>query len=206
MAGSDRSAVVLDEELLHGLDTAFNEATLLGAEFDANCRLVALTIAGVSLDSDGNVPQDRRVQVILQSVGRLCACLRTVDEHHKPGDVIPFASDELLKTVQSFGGLHVYGWKFFDCGDDDFNEWKDRPSLKVGSETDPGKHTLDLFQDGLDRYLQLRIWFDNILFFAPDRSEIPVVEFVAAGKRGWDAIMLDGNKTVQDAFGIHPSR
>ena len=186
------------------MNIAFNEATLLGIEFDADHHLIGLTISGVCMNLDGSIPDDRRVVVILEPVGKFYASLRNGLWDDDTAEVIPFSYEKLLETVQSFRGLPVYGWKFFDCGEEGFNRWKDRLSLKHESGNEGISHTLDLFQDDRNRILDIRIWFDNIHFLTPDYTEIPMEEFIAAGKRAWDAIMLQNDKKTQDTFAIYP--
>ena len=67
----------LSDDQRHDLDVALNEATLLGAEVDAERRAAALTFSVLSLPpDDGPPPHDARVQFILGPVGRLAASLR----------------------------------------------------------------------------------------------------------------------------------
>lgn len=186
------------------MNIAFNEATLLGTEYDADHHLIWLTISAVCMNLDGSIPDDRRIGVILQPVGKFYASLRNGHWDDDTAEVIPFSYEKLLETVQSFRGLPVYGWKFFDCGEEGFNRWKGRLSLKHESGNEGISHTLDLFQDGPNRILDIRIWFDNIYFLTPDYKKIPMEEFIAAGKRAWDAIMLQNDKKTQDTFAIYP--
>jgi hypothetical protein len=200
--------MIFDKDTIDGLNLAFNEATFLGAEISARENVVAITIECVCLNPNGSIPEDRRTQIILKPVGRMCASLRNGRWDDEKAEIIPFSHDKLLETVQSFNGLPVYGWEFFDCGEKGFNTWKDRLSLDYASyETDAGRgHTLDLFQDSSNRILNLRIWFDDIQFFTPAYKEVPIGEFIAAAKRGWDTIMLEGIEEVQKRFCIYPCK
>jgi hypothetical protein len=60
----------LTNDIITGLGVAFNDTSLLGVEFEQNRKLLACTFEPIRVDKDGNVPQERRVQVILKSVGR----------------------------------------------------------------------------------------------------------------------------------------
>lgn len=69
--------------------------------------------------------------------------------------------------------------------------------------TDGKTHTLYIFQHGPGRTLDMHISFDNIKFFTPDYSEIPITEVAKTGRRGWDAL-YSGNKNVQNHYQIFP--
>ena len=196
--------MTLSKEQIAGLNNAFNEAALIGAEFDASTQRLGLTLGVVSVNPDGTVPSDRRVAVHLSPVGRLWASLRNSRWDDDTAEPIPFTSDQLLEIVQSFQAQSIYGWEFFDCDESTMARWKSRLSLNFENGTDGLKHTLDLFQDGGNRILDLRIWFDEIAFFTPEHQPISIGDFNAAGKRAWDAIMIAQDKDVQNAFCIYP--
>ncbi len=194
--------MTLSKEQIARLNTAFDEAALYGAEFDASTRRLGLTLGVVSLNPDGTVPDDRRVVVILSPVGRLWASLRNSRWDDDAAEAIPFTSDQLLETVQSFQALSIYGREFFDCEVSSVARWQNRLSLNFENGTDGRYHTLNLFQDGGNRILDLRIWFDDIAFFTPGYQPISFEDFIAASARAWDALPYD--KTIQDIFGIYP--
>src|SRR5258708_40268641 len=100
---------MLNPETIKGLNIAFNEATLLGTEYDADHHLIWLTISVVCMNLDGSIPDDRRIVVILQPVGKFYASLRNGRWDDDNAEVISFSYEKLLETVQSFRGLPVYG-------------------------------------------------------------------------------------------------
>lgn len=185
------------------LNTAFNEATLIGAELDASTRRVGLTLGVVSLNPDGSVPEDGRIVVVLSPVGRLWASFRHGRWDDEKATAEPFTADRLLEIVQTFKALPIYGWDFFDCDESSEGRWKDRLSLDYEAGVDGRKHTLSLFQDGGNRVLDLKIWFDDIAFFTPSYQRILIEDFIAGGKRAWDAIARKQDKKIQDAFGLY---
>lgn len=196
--------MTFNEEQKVGLNIAFDEAALIGAEFDPATQRLGLTLGVVSLNPDGTVPDDRRIVVILSPIGRLWTSLRNSRWDDDAAKAEPFTADKLLETVQSFQAQSIYGCEFFDCGEKSISRWKNRLSLNYENGTGGLKHTLDLFQDGGNRILDLRVWFDDIAFFTPSHQPISIEDFIAAGKRAWDAIMLKHDKNVQDAFCIYP--
>jgi hypothetical protein len=194
----------LSEEERHDLNVALNEAMLIGAEVDAEHRAASLTFAVLTLPADdGPPPQDDRVQLVLGPVGRLAASLRNGSSDDAGAPVEEFAIDQLLEVVMSFKGLAVYGWEFLDRPErDNFNEWSDRLSLDWRSAPGGLSHTLDLFQAGHDRHLDLRIWFDEMRVFTPEYEEITLDEFAAGGVRWWDGLYANDPRTA--GHGIAP--
>lgn len=193
------------DDIIHGLGVAFNEADVLGVEFSEQKRGVACTFATISIDKNGNVPSDRRVQVILQPVGRIIASLRLGNWNDPTAEVVIFEPTELLEKVQSFGGLPIYGWEFINNADKDTADWKNRLSFDWTSDQSGGlTNTFDLFQEGHERHLDLRIWFDELTIFNPEGERVELQDFIDAGQRGWDAIYSGDDKTK--GFGIFPAK
>ena len=194
----------LSDDQRRALGVALNEATLIGAEVRPDRRGAALTFAVLALPEDDAPPEeDRRRQFVLQPVGRVAASLRNGrwDDADAPAE--PFPLEQLLDVVMSFQGVPVYGWDFFDRPDEDsFEGWSDRLSLDWRSEPGGLSHTLDLFQDGGSRHLDLRIWFDDLRIFTPDRQEVSLDDFTAAGKRWWDGLYAGDPRTT--GCGIFP--
>src|SRR5260221_8868724 len=98
----------LSEHERKRLGVALTEADLLGFELDPERRIAAATLRVPTLPDSGPPPQDRRVQLLLRPVGRVAASLRNGRWDDPAAEVVPFAIDDLLTTVQSFGGLPVY--------------------------------------------------------------------------------------------------
>ncbi|NUQ67012.1 MAG: hypothetical protein HUU18_01870 [Phycisphaerales bacterium] len=193
----------MDEGTKDGLGVALNEAALLGAEVIQDRRCAAITFAVLSLPLDGAPPPvDSRVSLVLVQVGRVVASLRNARWDDDQAPAVPFALAELLKTVQSFGGQPVYGWKFIDT-DDGYERWANRLSLDERFDGGSKQHSITLFQEGYERHLDLRLWFGGLRIFRPDRTEIAIGEFVAAGKRWWDGLYSGDPRTR--GSGIYPS-
>lgn len=193
----------MNEETRATIGIALNEATLLGAEVSRDRRTAAITLAVLSLPPDGGrPPADPRVSLVLSPVGRAVASLREARWDDTTAAAVPFPLEALLRTIQSFGGLPVYGWDFIDV-ETGFDQWSGRLSLDERLGNDGHAHSITLFQEGGDRILDLRIWFDDLRVFRPDYTEMPLDEFIAAGKRWWDALR-DGDEKTQGP-GIIPA-
>jgi len=192
----------MDGDMKLGIGVALNEATLLGAEVSRERRMAAITLAVLSLPSDGGpAPEDSRVSLVLAPVGRVVASLRHSRWDDDSAPPVPFSLAELLATVQSFGGLPVYGWEFIDIAEG-FERWSGRLSLDERLGEGGDTHSITLFQEGNDRHLDLRIWFDRLQVFRPDHTEIQLEEFMAGGKRWWDGLYSGDSRTGQ--AGIFP--
>ena len=197
--------MLIDDELRRRIGLALNEANLLGVQFDRNSKVISCTFALVAMDKDGNVPEDNRLLFIFRPVGRFVASYRMVNVDSSSETVEIFEPDSILDIVQTFQRLPIYGWDFINCGDQIFDTWKDKLSFDYASEHGAGlTNTIDLFQDGGSRHLDLRIWFDDFEIMKPTYETVELEEFLDNGKRGWDAIYSNSEKMSH--FGIIPSK
>lgn len=194
----------IDEELRHRIGLALNEATLLGVEYNKEKNLVACSFALIAMDKDGNVPEDNRLLFIFKPVGRFAASLQNGHWDNKNAEVEKFEPENILEIIQSFKGRSIYGWDFINCGDKDFDTWKDRLSFDYTTGDNIGlTNTIDLFQEGFNRYIDLRIWFDDFEIFTPTYEPVDLEEFLENGKRGWAAVYANNDKMSN--FGIIPA-
>ena len=194
----------IDEELRHRIGLALNEATLLGVEFDKEKNLVACSFALVAMDKNGNVPEDNRLLFIFKPVGRFVASLRNGHWEEQNAEVEKFEPEKILEIIQSFKGQSIYGWDFVNCGDKDFDTWTNRLSFDYSTGNKVGlTNTIDLFQEGDNRHIDLRIWFDDFEILTPKYESVDLEEFLENGKRGWDAVYANNDKMSH--FGIIPA-
>jgi hypothetical protein len=185
----------LTEEEKQGLSIALNEATLLGVEVDTNRQLAAATFSALALPEEGSPPDDPRVQFIFVPVGRVAASLRLGRWDDPQAEVVPFSIEELLSVVQSFGGLPIYGWEFFDIDDKDFVRWSDRLSFDYRSGAEGFTHSILLFQEGHDRHLDICLWFNELEIKDSQGNDILLREFIEGGKRWWDGLYSGDART-----------
>lgn len=194
----------IDEELRHQIGLALNEATILGIEFNKEESSVACTFALVSMDENGNVPNDNRLLFIFKPFGRFVASLRNGnwDDINAPTEI--FEPEEILEKIKSFNGQSIYGWDFVNCGDEDFGNLKERLSFDYTRGDSIGlTNTIDLFQEDGERHIDIRIWFDHFEIMTLAYEKIELFDFIENGKRGWDAV-YDNNDKMAD-FGIIPA-
>jgi hypothetical protein len=185
---------------------ALNEATLLGADVDPSARRAWLTFAVLALpEGDDPPPVDPRVRLILSPVGRIAASLRLGAWDDPDTPIEPLPVDELSEVVTSFNQQAIWGWEFLDVPDEhDFANWSERLSLEWRSEPGGLSHTLYVFQEnGTERQLAVRFWFDELRIYQPDGHEVPLDDFTAAGVRWWDGMRAHDPRTT--GHGIVPA-
>jgi hypothetical protein len=194
----------IDEELKHKIGLALNEATILGVEFDEEKRLVSVSFAVVAMDKNGNVPDDNRLLFVFKPVGRFIASYRNGHWDDKNANIEKFEPKDILEIIQRFKGQAIYGWEFVNCGDKDFDTWKDRLSFDYSTGDNIGlTNTIDLFQEGGDKHIDFRIWFDDFEILTPKYDKVELQDFIDNGKRGWDAVYENNEKMGN--FGIIPA-
>lgn len=194
----------LTADRVAALNVALHEAALVGVEMDVAARRFGATLAALSLPPDGPPPEDPRIKLVVEPVGRLAVSWRRArwDDHSAQAE--PLDVCQLSSVVAEFGQLPIYGWEFFDVGEQAFAAWSSRLSLDV--DLGPERvHTLDLFQEANEEFLELRVWFEHLVIARQvgDRLEtIAIDEVASAGKRWWDA-MYAGDARATGA-GIYP--
>jgi hypothetical protein len=194
---------VLSQEDKEGLGVAFEEAALLGAEIDSSTRRAGITLSVLTLPEVGDEPEDRRLQILLLNVGRAAASLRLGRWDDSSAPLVAFPPEKLLEHVQEFGGCALYGWEFFDIHERELSNWYGKFSFDVSySTTDGNRHSLCLFQDGGDRFLDFCIWFDELLITNAAGQELPIEDVIAGGKRWWKALHEGDPRTA--SHGIFP--
>ena len=195
--------MTISEETLYGLNVALNEATLLGIEFHRDKETVAVSFAPVAVDINGQVPEDNRVQFVFKPDGKFIASYRLGHWDDKTAPTVKFEPENIFEKVQEFGHCAIYGWEFIDCKKQSNDNWQDRLSFSFDSPNKQGRqHTIDLFQEGGDKHIDIKIWFDELEIFNPKYEKIEFQTFIDNGKRGWDGV-YDG--TTSDKFHIYPA-
>ena len=187
------------------IGVALNEAILHGVEVDPERRVVGVTLEIRALPAEGSPPADARVQVLLRPVGRIAAALLRGASDSPDAKVVPFAIEELPERVDSVPGGGIYGWKFVDVHEEQLRWWGSKLSLDWRSGEDGLSHSLYLFKDlDANSELDLLIWFDSFRIFTPDFREIEFADFLAGGRRWWEAFRANDPRTA--GHGLVPLR
>lgn len=194
--------MMFTQEEINGLDEALNEATLIGIEFDKRKEIVAATFSMLAVDENGKVPQDSRLQFIFQPVGKLIASYRLGNWDDEQASILKFDAEEISKKVEEFGQQPIYGWEFIDCKNQSNNNWMNRLSFQYESQQTHGRlHTFDLFQEGDNKHIDIKIWFDELKIYNPENQLVDLQTVINNGKRAWDGIY---NGSATDKFNIYP--
>ena len=176
------------DQQLSAFGVALNEATLLAVEVNPELRRAVVTIelpvAGTDLTIDGRLTadaDDRRMQLVLEPIGRVAASLRHGHWDDPRALEEPLELEQLEEVVADFDGAPIYGWEFIDVDDDEgFDRWYDRLSFDWSTGDDGTDHTLDLSQaHGVTRHLDLRLWFDVLTMFGPGEHQVSLKAFLA---------------------------
>jgi hypothetical protein len=200
-----QSSSSFDDDLRSSLNIGLNEATFLNLRINPDRALVDLLFSVLTLPEEGPEPEDPRIMVRLQGVGRIAASLRHGLWNDDSAEVESSSLDQLSDVVLSFKGVPIYGWDFIDPSDGSWERWKNRLSLDEHLSSGGTEHCIDLFQaGGTARHLDLRVWFDDLTLCDMTRNVISIQEFGAGGRRWWDALYA-GDERVQ-GHGIGPLR
>jgi hypothetical protein len=189
-----------------GLNTALSEALCLGIEVDRVDNRVRIPLQVLSLPAGGAPRTDRRVDVELGGVSRIAASLRfhwwTITEPEQT--VLPLTLDGLDEAVKTFGGSSLHGWEFFDLPERSW-QWRGLLSFDAELADESAPHILEFtLQEGINnRELDVRVWFGEVGVREPDGSSVALSEFIADGKRWWDAHDHYDLRTM-NVWHVHP--
>lgn len=189
----------ISPELAEGLGIAINESRLLGFEFDEQHLLAGATFEVLTLPPVGDPPTDSRVLIVFHDVGQLAASLRLTGDWTADVAATPVAAADLPSAVQSFEGQPIYGWDFFNSSDAEKLLTK---SLSLNKNYDEGSHShsIWLFQEAYDRVLEFACWFGSFEILSPERRPVAVEEFLAGGRRWWEAMRNGDPRTLNSGF------
>jgi hypothetical protein len=192
----------LTAEQIDGLGVALNEATIIEVLLNTENFVSVVRASVLTLPEDAYAPEPNPyVQIALRPTGRIAASLRLGDWDDEEAPVEPFEIEHLSEIVSRVCGFPIYGWEFVDVPEDKgFAPWSDRLSLDWRSGVEGGlSHSLTLFQEGGGReWLDLRIWFDELGVFDSEGEQMPTDEFIAGGKRWWDAFYADDPRVADE--------
>ncbi len=193
----------LSKQHIDGINVALNEATWLGFEVVEENRIAVATFGVFSLDEQGKVPKDNRVQFIFTGLKRIACSFRDGTWGDEKNEAIPLDVSNITQIVEQIKSS-IYGWEFIDSSASDFSNWKNRLSLDYTlEEKEEAKHTIDLFQETPIQVFDFKMWFDNLKLFVPhpEYHEHDLETFISNGTRAWDELQK-GNEELQEVFGI----
>jgi hypothetical protein len=186
-----------------GLGVALNEASWIFATVDLSSGIVDLGLNVLTLPRalPGEAASSRILR--LSGVSRIAASLRNARWDDREALAEPIETTELTQTIEEFGCLPIFGWEFFDLGEERTDSWRARKSFdQAGAGV--GRHTVDLFQDNGDRILDFRAWFERLDVFDASGQPIPLRDFIDGGVRWWDGLYASDPET--EGAGIYPGK
>lgn len=192
---------IYSEDTIYGINVALNEAKLLGVEFHQDKEAVAVSFAPLAIDENGQLPADNRVLFVFSPVGKFVASYRLGRWDDSTAPTVKFEPKQIFDKIEEFGHRSIYGWEFIDCNRKS-ESWLDKLSFEYISVDKHGReHSIELFQEGVDKHIDVKIWFDEFEIFTPKYDKVEIQAFIDNGKRAWDGIYY-GN--ASDIFGIYP--
>ncbi|MEM9083242.1 MAG: hypothetical protein AAGB34_06555 [Planctomycetota bacterium] len=193
---------MLTDRIKSGLNVALNEATLIGVEVSEAHQVAVITLDLLTLpDSECPTTEDARVSVVLRSVSRVAVSLRNGNWNDRAATPQPVTLASISGTVRSFRGQPIYGEEFFDQ-EEDFQKWSDRLSLDVFFRKESSANSITLFQEGAERHIDLRLWFDDLSIVTPQGQPLEPKHIIARAERWWKAL-YEGDPRTKSS-GISP--
>ena len=177
-----------------------NEATLLGITIDPARRTASIYVHALTLPEDTG-PSGTDLEVRLNGVSRAAFSIRDGHWTDRLAPVASITHEEISEVVDRFGHLPVYGDNFLDSENKWLKEWGDRLSLNwilAAGESSP--HTFDFFQEGPERHLDARIWFETIVFLDQNGVEIGLDDLVQAADRWWTGMRSGDPRTASSGI------
>ena len=178
----------IPSQLAESIGVALDEARLLGLEVDASRRLGGATFQVLTLPEAGAAPDDCRIQMLFLDVGRCAVSLPAPSSTDDTFEPRPIELRDLLPSVQRYGGLPIYGWKFINEPPVETESWHNRLSLDWRDVRGSTKNCISLFQGVLPPYLEIWLWFESLQTTRPDGSEVTLDDFCLGGRRWWKAL------------------
>jgi hypothetical protein len=190
----------LSDDEVEGLNVALDEALWCGLSVDLEDARAWATLAVLSLPETGDPPEDRRVALLMQPLGRIAASHRHGRMDDASAPVLPLTLPE-LERLTGEGSVSIYGSDLFNQEQrDPVATWGQPLSLDITLDPKACSISLDLRHDTSDPFLAVRLWFDEFRILTPNREEIELSAFVEGGKRWWDGFNNGDPRT--DGFGI----
>lgn len=74
-----------------------------------------------------------------------------------------FEPEQILEKVEEYGHGSIFGWEFIDCKKESDYSGLDKLSFEYNSVDNYGReHSIELFQEGCDKHIDIKIWFEEL--------------------------------------------
>jgi len=196
---------MLPDQLTNDLNTALNEATVVGVDLDPAAATARLLLHVLALPERGPIDPDPRRALTLTGVSDFQVLLRKDPFGGDFGPAIPI--QDLDELASLFGRLvrfqPMYGWRFLN-NLDLTGDWPPEPSLNLRLRPEPAAHTLYWFTEcsqDADSFFCLEgvIWFDGLQVERADRIPVSVQQFAADGRRWWAGLRANDPRVSSEA-------
>jgi hypothetical protein len=180
-----------------GIETALNEADVLGIQLDPAGAWCDVLVHVLALPESGPLDRDARRVLRLAGPGQVSILLRADRAGGAGyGPVIPLsgldAVEDFFASLSWSGAMH--GWKFLD--DPSLTrDWPTQPSLTLQVRRGAASHSLYWFNecgrtegDAIASYLiEGTVTFEDLEVMRADALPQRLAEFIADGQRQWQA-------------------
>lgn len=198
-----------DEDSRTHLETALNEANVLGLRMGPQNAFIDVLLHVSALPESGPIDPDARRALRLLSPSEVRILLRT-DQTASDGYGTPIPLADLNEVEALFASLtwgdSMYGWKFFD-NPDLVKDWPPQPSLTIRLQASPAAHTFYWFSecgrqdgDGTNSYcIEGTVVFEDLVVLRADGTVQPLDVFVAEGRGYWEAMYASDQRLSVEA-------
>lgn len=172
----------ISEKLKNGLDIVLNEAAILGLDLNEDenylsCKLELLQ------ENGSEIPN--YVTLKLENLKRYISAYKTDIQNSKK--IIQFHPNQIAEYLQNFIHKDIYGWEFFNVENSNFNF--DKLSFEYITDTNyTNFNSLELFQEGFNDDLEIKIWFERVRFFDEKNNELNIEQLIAQQNKIWETI------------------
>lgn len=188
--------MIFSEKHIEGLNVVLNEASIEELHFNEvdnifSCKLELIREKGSEIP---NV-----IILKLEKIKRYIS--RYTSDFQNSKTVIHFPHYEIENYLKNFINKEIYGWCFFNVKDSVFNlEELSFDYLK--SDNFNNFNSLELFQEGFDEDLEIKIWFENIRILDVNDLELNINHLIDKQNKVWNSIFKPSVSDIRSIFVI----
>lgn len=128
--------------------------------------------------------------LVLKGISEIKVSIRNGWWNKRNAKVDKLNLSELSSIVKSYGGEQMYSDKFINREDDTYHQWvwENKLSLHRKIREQASLHHITLFQEGsaINKWFEIRIWFDKLELYDSTLEKIGVEEFSRKEYDFWD--------------------
>lgn len=181
--------MILSKNQIELVNIALDEARLL----DIVCQLEEDKISVIVEKLFTQTNEDSVINgdlLVLKGISELKISIRNGWWNKRNAKVDELLLSELSSTVKSYGGEQMYSDVFINRKDDTYHQWvwDNKLSLHRKIREQASLHHITLFQEGsvINKWFDIRIWFDEIELYTSSLEKLDVEEFSRKEYNFWD--------------------